>query len=83
MSVSDVRLRLYHSVQSTQQGRKLAKAATDTGKYVSMTGKAVKSKLAGLFWNDIPAEAIQGSAEATRELDESTPVDADGDIPLS
>ncbi|XP_065582957.1 late secretory pathway protein AVL9 homolog isoform X2 [Artemia franciscana] len=41
MSVSDVKLRLSHTISTTESGRKLSFAAVTTGKAVAQTGKAV------------------------------------------
>jgi len=40
LSVTDMKLRLSHTMQNTEQGRKLNQAVTQTGKYVQQTGKA-------------------------------------------
>ncbi|KAL8563972.1 hypothetical protein ACOMHN_025303 [Nucella lapillus] len=41
LSVTDVRMRLNHSMQSTERGRKINAAVVQTGKYVMQTGKVV------------------------------------------
>lgn len=41
IGVSDIRVRLAHSMQSTERGKKINAAVTQTGKYVVQTGKVV------------------------------------------
>ncbi|KAK7109109.1 late secretory pathway protein AVL9 homolog [Littorina saxatilis] len=41
LSVTDVRMKLNHSMQSTERGRKINAAVVQTGKYVAQTGRAV------------------------------------------
>lgn len=41
LSVTDVRMKLNHSMQSTERGRKINAAVVQTGKYVMQTGKVV------------------------------------------
>ncbi|KAL3831475.1 hypothetical protein ACJMK2_023218 [Sinanodonta woodiana] len=45
LGVADIRVRLAHTMQSTERGKKLNAAVNQTGKYVVQTGKAVGGAL--------------------------------------
>ncbi|XP_060083505.1 late secretory pathway protein AVL9 homolog [Ylistrum balloti] len=45
LGVSDIRMRLSHTMQSTERGKKINAAVSQTGKYVLQTGKVVGGAL--------------------------------------
>ncbi|OWF40478.1 late secretory pathway protein AVL9 homolog [Mizuhopecten yessoensis] len=45
LGVSDIRMRLSHTMQSTERGKKINAAVSQTGKYVMQTGKVVGGAL--------------------------------------
>uniref|UniRef100_A0A674KD30 UDENN domain-containing protein n=1 Tax=Terrapene triunguis TaxID=2587831 RepID=A0A674KD30_9SAUR len=50
-SVSDVKLRLSHSVQNSERGKKIGTAMVNTSRNVVQTGKAVGQSVGGAFTN--------------------------------
>ncbi|CAM4516729.1 unnamed protein product [Caretta caretta] len=50
-SVSDVKLRLSHSVQNSERGKKIGTAMVNTSRNVMQTGKAVGQSVGGAFTN--------------------------------
>uniref|UniRef100_A0A914W3S0 UDENN domain-containing protein n=1 Tax=Plectus sambesii TaxID=2011161 RepID=A0A914W3S0_9BILA len=61
LSVSDMKLRLEHSLGSSEQGRKVTAVVSQTGKYVSQTGRNVKSSLTAWF-SDLTGQGGNASA---------------------
>jgi len=56
VNLADMKLRLTHTMQNTDQGRKISQAASQTGRYVAQTGRAVGGALksvVGQFWSGL------------------------------
>lgn len=73
LSVSDMKLRLEHSLGASEQGRKVTAVVSQTGKYVSQTGRNVKSSLSAWF-NDLTGGQAGASNSATSPVQATSPV---------
>ncbi|XP_059474861.1 late secretory pathway protein AVL9 homolog [Neocloeon triangulifer] len=76
LSMADMKLRLSHTMQNTEGGRKLSQAMVNTGRAVTHTGKAVGgaiSQAKGAFsswWSNITSQPNNGQSEKIEELPE-------------
>ncbi|KAJ8948162.1 hypothetical protein NQ318_009254 [Aromia moschata] len=78
LSVADMRLRLAHTMQNTESGRKINQAMASTGKAVATTSKAVGgafSQARGAFsswWSNFLVSPEPGQKGSDSALDEAT-----------
>ncbi|CAB3372827.1 Hypothetical predicted protein [Cloeon dipterum] len=76
LSMADMKLRLSHTMQNTEGGRKLNQAMMNTGRAVAHTGKAVGgaiSQAKGAFsswWTNMTSQPNNGQTEKIDELPE-------------
>lgn len=75
MNMADMRLRIYHTMQNTERGRKLNQVVSSTGKVVSQTSKVVGGAISSAksvvssWWSHLGTPPIAN--EHTRENEES------------
>ncbi|CAI9727784.1 Hypothetical predicted protein [Octopus vulgaris] len=92
LNMSDLRVRLSHTMQSTEKGKKLNAAVSQTGKYVVQTGKvfggaitSAKSAMSSWFssftteWKHPEKDGIDDDVNCDREEDSDGNGDGDGD----
>ncbi|XP_047111178.1 late secretory pathway protein AVL9 homolog [Schistocerca piceifrons] len=76
LSVSDMKLRLSHTMQNTEGGRKLNQAMASTGRAVATTGRAVGGALSqargalSSWWSTLTTAPPGGSTAASSASDE-------------
>ncbi|XP_023234100.1 late secretory pathway protein AVL9 homolog [Centruroides sculpturatus] len=79
MSMADMKLRIFHTMQSTERGRRLNRMVSGTGKVVSQTGRAVGGAISGArsavssWWSHLGGARVPDqSTKEDMDLDSTT-----------